>query len=257
MATPSAVARPATGRTLATVSAVSQPNRSSPRPLAALCLKLCPTAAHHPPMDATDAIATADATLAELIALSMRAARVVTHLLEVEAAAVDVAATGLPEAGRPPASLAEAAAEGQTADAVAAAMAQAVPRAEILARALDRLSRSVRRSIALRQRLQAGWPRAGSDNRATMVRRQVARGVADRIRQQAEGEAAERLFDELAERLDDPALAEDLEILPVEQLVRRICCDIGLVAAALSPLASELPYRSRESERTRPKAPPA
>ena len=159
-----------------------------------------------------------DAMLAELATLGMRGARVVTRMLEIEQAAAEAAATWLPEPGSTPASLSEAAAAGQGVDAVASAMAQAVPRTEILARALDRLSRSVRRTVALRKRMQSGWPRAAADDRAAMLRRQVARAIADRIRQQADGEAAERLFDELAERLDDPILAEEIQTLPVEQV---------------------------------------
>ena len=189
-------------------------------------------------MDATAATPDPDAMLAELASLGMRAARVVTHLLEIEDAAATIAAACLPATGST-ASLAEAAALGQALDVVSAAMAQAVPRTEILARALDRLSRSVRFSIALRQRLQAGWPRARTaDDRPAMLRKQVARGVASMIRQATEGEQAERLFDRLDELLDDPALTEDLLSLPVEQIVRRICRDLGLVAGALRPLAT-------------------
>ena len=197
-------------------------------------------------MNATaDAPATPDldATLAALTALTMRAAGVVTRMLEIEQAAAEVAAAWLPEPGSVAASLAAALEAGQAIDAVTTAMAQAVPRTEILARALDRLARSVRRTVALRKRMQAGWPRATADNRPAMLRRQVARAVADQIRQQADGETAERLFDELDERLDDPTLAEDLQSFPVEQVVRRVCRDLGLVAAALQPL-------------TRPQKPP-
>ncbi len=63
-----------------------------------------------------------------------------------------------------------------------------------------------------------------------MVRRQVARRVAGMIRRQTDGEAAERLFDELAERLDDPALEQDILALPVDEIVRRIGRDLNLAA---------------------------
>ena len=169
-----------------------------------------------------------NATLAELVALGMRGARVVTRMMEIEQAVADVMAAGLPEASAIPASLGEALAGGQGVDAVVAAMAEAVPRVEALARALDRLSRAVRRSVALIQRMEAGWPRASADDRQAMVRRQVARGVAEVIRQTADGEAAERLFDDLAERLDDPAIEAEIGVLPVEEIVRRICRDLGL-----------------------------
>ena len=170
-----------------------------------------------------------DATLSELAALGMRAARVVTRLMEIEQQAAEVIASVLPATSRPPESLGEAEAAGRDFDDVAAAMAQAVPRVAGLAVAFDRLSRSVRRSVALMQRMAAGWPHAGSaDDRHAMTRRQVARGVAEAIRRESDGEAAERLFDDLAERLEDPAVADDILVLPVEEVVRRICRGLGL-----------------------------
>jgi hypothetical protein len=189
-------------------------------------------------MDATTAAnPDSDAMLAELAALGMRAARVVTRMMEIEQAAAEIAASWLPESGRTEASLGEAIAAGQGVDSVTTAMAAAVPRVEVLALALDRVSRSVRRSLALMRRMQAGWPRAASpDDRAAMVRRQVARGVATLIRREADGEAAERLFDELAERIDDPALDNDILALPVEEIVRRISRDLGLADAHAAAL---------------------
>jgi hypothetical protein len=185
-------------------------------------------------MDATAAPdADFDAKLAELAGLGMRAARVVTRMMEIEQAASDIAASWLPEMGTTAASLGDAIAAGQAVDTVTAAMAEAVPRVEVLALALDRVSRSVRRSLALLRRMQAGWPAAASpDDRAAMVRRQVARGVGDMIRREADGEAAERLFDELAERLDDCELERHILDRPVDEIVRRIGRDLGLAAGA-------------------------
>ncbi len=168
-----------------------------------------------------------DARLDELADLGMRAARVVVRVMEVEHDLANAVAALVPEAGEP-ASLGEAVAAGQGLDAAAVAMAGSVQRLEALARAFDRVSRSVRRSVALLRRMEAGWPRAGSaDDRHAMVRRQVARAAAEAIRTRADGEAAERLFDELAERLDDPGLEEALRVLPPEEVVRRICRDLG------------------------------
>ena len=184
----------------------------------------------------------ADDLLSELAVLGMRAARVIAAMMEIEQAAAAVAAGCLPAAGVEPASLAEAIAAGEGADGVAAVMAEAVPRVEVLARALDRVSRSVRRSVALLRRLEAGWPRAGSvDDRRAMERRQVARGVGEAIRRGAEGEAAERLFDELAERLDDPGLDEETLVLPVAEVVRRICRDLGLSMERVRGTVGEMP----------------
>ena len=164
----------------------------------------------------------------------MRGARVVVRMMEIEQAAAEVVAGWLPAAGPFPGALGDAVAAGQGVDAVTEAMAGGVPRMEVLARALDRVSRSVRRCVALKRRLAAGWPRAGADDRAAMVRRQVARGVTDAIRCRAEGEAAERLFDELAERLDEPELEAELSALPVAEVVRRVCRDLGLAGAGVA-----------------------
>ena len=183
-----------------------------------------------------------DAALAELVSLGMRAARVVTRLMEIEQEAADVVASWLPERGSQLASLGEAEAAGRDVDAVTDAMGQAVPRAEVLARALDRVSRSVRRTVALIQRMQAGWPRASAaDDRQAMLRRQVARGVAEVIRRESDGEAAERLFDDLAERLDDPGVAEEIGVLPEQEVVRRICRALGLGMDAIREMGGTLP----------------
>ena len=212
-----------------------------------------PHGAISPVMDATAAPdPNFDATLTELAALGMRAARVVARMMEIEQAAAEIAASWLPERGHTAASLGEAVAAGQALDTVAAAMAPAVPRVEVLALALDRVSRSVRRSLALMRRMQAGWPRAASpDDRAAMVRRHVARRVADLIRRDNDGEAAERLFDELAERMDDPGLDQDFLALPVEEIVRRIGRDLGLAADALAaeglPAELEIPPSPNET----------
>ena len=82
--------------------------------------------------------------------------------------------------------------------------------------------------MALGRRLEAGWPvRAAGDMRAAMVRRQVSQGVAAAIRQAATGGAAEWLFDDLAEQLDDPALDAEIATVPVEAIVARIRRDLG------------------------------
>ena len=183
-----------------------------------------------------------DAALIELASLGMRAARVVTRLMEIEQAVAEVVASCLPAPGHQPASLGEAATAGLDIDAVTAAMGQAVPRVEVLARAFDRVSRSVRRTVALIERMKAGWPRAASaDDRQAMLRRQVARGVAEVIRRESDGEAAERLFDDLAERLDDPDVAAEIGVLPEQEVVRRICRGLGLAMGAIREMGGTPP----------------
>ena len=188
-----------------------------------------------------------DVTLSELASLGMRATRVVTRMMEIELAATEIVVSWLPEPGGAAASLSEAVAYGQGVDTVNAAMAEAAPRVEVLARAHDRLSRSVRRSVALLRRIEAGWPRTTADDRAAMVRRQVARGVGEAIRRATDGEAAERLFDDLAERLEDPSLDIELAAMPVEEVVRRICRDLGLTAGAIETAPGARPPGSNTS----------
>jgi hypothetical protein len=191
--------------------------------------------------DTTTPTPSDDAMLSELATLGMRAARVVVRLMEIEQQAADMVAGWLAGPKHELTSMHEAITAGQALDAVNTAMRETVPRAELLARALDRVSRSVRRNIALQRRLQAGWPRTGSDDRGAMLRRQVARGVAEAIRRETDGEAAERLFDELAERLDEPGFAEVALALPVAEIVRRICRDLGLADGAARDLGGAPP----------------
>ena len=168
-------------------------------------------------------------TLTELTAIGMRGARVVARLMEVEQAAVDIVAACLPESIVAPASASEAVTGGLSLDQMAELMAGAVPRVEKLARALERVSRAVRRSVALTKRIEAGWPRVSrADDRPAMVRRQVKRGVSEVIRRVSDSDTAERLFDDLDMRLLDPDLEQDLLDLPVQAIVRRVCRDLGL-----------------------------
>ena len=53
------------------------------------------------------------------------------------------------------------------------------------------------------------------------------------IRRESDGEAAERLFDDLAERLEDPEVAAEIGVLPEQDVVRRICRDLGLAVGAI------------------------
>ena len=182
-----------------------------------------------------------DPALDELVAIGMRGARVVVCLMEIEQAAAQVVAGGLPKAGAEPASLSEAQTFGLSLDAVAEVMAAAVPRVAKLAHALERVSRLVRRAVALRQRMQAGWPRARmADDRPAMVRRQVKRGVAEVIRRVSDSEeTAERLFDDLYDRLEDPALEQALLDWPVVEIVRQICRELGLGTGELRKVGGD------------------
>ena len=152
-------------------------------------------------------------------------------MAEAEGRIVAVVAAGLPEsvdAG----SLAEARAAGSAVDAAGLALAQATPRIGEASLAYDRAARAVRRSVALVQRLDCGWtPRGGSDDHGAMVRRQVAREVGERIARHTDGEAAERLFDDLDERLDALEHEGGLD-RPARIVIAAICRDLGLPDAA-------------------------
>ena len=172
----------------------------------------------------------ADAMLTELAAIGMRGARVVVRLMEVEQAVIDLVAEALPASIVAPASASEAHVAGLSLDQMAEVMAGAVPRVDRLTRALERVSRLVRRCIALQKRMEAGWPRARSaDDRPAMMRRQVKRAVSEVIRRVSDSDdTAERLFDDLYERLDDPAFEQALLDWPVADIVRQVCRDLGL-----------------------------
>ncbi len=164
----------------------------------------------------------------ELVGLGMRLARAVVEVGEVEAKVVALAATRLPTAE----ALAGPQDVGHKAwlevDAVDMALVNGSPRLAVAAQMFERVSRAVRRTAALVRRIEAGWPRRGSsDDRRAMTRRQVARGVGERIARHADGEAAERLFDDLNERLDAVEFAGDLD-QPVEVLIDTISRSLGL-----------------------------
>ncbi len=187
-----------------------------------------------PPTPSPTAPALHDA-LMELVTLGLRIARVAAEVVEAEGRVVAVVAAGLPERVDHAGSLADARQAGGAVDAADLALAQAAPRIGEAARAFERASRAVRRTAALVRRIECGWPRRGpADDHPSMVRRQVARGVGERIARHAQGEAAERLFDDLAERLDALECDGGLD-LPVDGVIAAICRDLGLACPAPAP----------------------
>ena len=107
------------------------------------------------------------------------------------------------------------------------ATAQAVPVGEAVA-AYERVSRAMRRSVLLAQRLDAPG-RAPAPGRAAL-RRQIIRSVEDAIQRETDDEAAEALHAEFLERLDGPDVLEDVGDRPVEAIIADICRDLGLGA---------------------------
>ena len=190
-----------------------------------------PDLAHHHPSPAEPALRDA---LLELVGFGVRIARVVAEVTEAEGQVVAVVRAGLPGSMVDAGSLTEAQLAGLAVDAAEDALSKASPRIAAAAQAFDRVSRAVRRTAALVRRLECGWPRrGGSDDRQAMARRQIARSVGERITGQSDGEAAERLFDDLAERLDALDLAGALD-QPVEAVIAEICRELGLEAARMT-----------------------
>jgi hypothetical protein len=108
--------------------------------------------------------------------------------------------------------------------------------AEALALAFHRVSRSVRLTLALESRL-AGERRQGLREdrvltaRAVEARKDQVRAALTRaVQAERETDDAERLLDELDERLDEDALFDRFLAGPVEACIARIRADLGLPA---------------------------
>ena len=185
--------------------------------------------------------------LAELAQIGMSVARMVGQVAEAETAWAALVVRACAADGVRP--IAESYPEAIEADRVAEAAAQArrtmVPRAETVAKVFRAVSRSVRLTVLLAERLDRGWARPGreralADDRDAMARRQIARGVADAIAREADGERAERLSESLADRMETLDVEAALGNRPVEEIITEICRDIGLDAARMT-VRSPLP----------------
>ena len=97
----------------------------------------------------------------------------------------------------------------------------------------ERLGRSLRLTLALRRRIETGWPRRGeADDRRVRARRQVEQAVGARIRAEFD-EPAERLR-LLEERLWDPGLEAMLDSMPVEAVIAEIGRGLTAVEAEVA-----------------------
>ena len=102
--------------------------------------------------------------------------------------------------------------------------------------AFDRIARTLRRTIALARKLSEPARPAPverstepSHQRRAAARKQIIRAVEDTIQRETDGPEAEALHAELRERLDDPDLEDDLDQLPIAEIIRDICRDLGIV----------------------------
>ncbi len=208
--------------------------------------------------------------LAELVQIGLRVARMVGQAADAETdLAVAAAQARVADGVSPmPTSLAEAIEADRAAAADAEARHTVVARTEIVAAAFARVSRAIRLTVALAERLDRGGGRGGpSDDRQAMARCQIARAVKDAIGREAEGERAERLTEALTERLDTEAGIGDR---PTEEIIADICRYLGLdpvrmtvkspLPGVISPAemgkAGPLPGRWRNWEAHPPRRPP-
>ena len=185
--------------------------------------------------------------LAEMVQIGLSVARMVGRVAEAETAAVEAAARVSVEEGvreTVASSLAEAIEQDRAFAAAAEARHTGVARAETIAGAFAKVSRSVRLTVAMAERIDRGWARGrAADDGPAMARRQVVRGVAAAIERHVASDAGcesghreterERLteaFEERLERLDEEWALGDR---PTEEIITGICRDLGLDAARM------------------------
>ncbi len=97
--------------------------------------------------------------------------------------------------------------------------------------AFDRIARTIRRTIALARTLTdpaQPRPAQGTHQRRLAARKQIIRAVEDTVQRRTKDTEAEALHAEFYERLDDPDLDDDIDTLPVADLIKAICRDLGI-----------------------------
>jgi hypothetical protein len=184
--------------------------------------------------------------LAELVQMGLRVARMVTQVADAEMTTAEAASKAGAAAGASamPTSLAEAIEADRALVAAAEARHSVVARAEAVAAAFARVSRSIRLTILLAERLDRGWAQGGGpDDRQAMTRRQVARGVADAIAAKAEGKRAVQLTEGLTDRLEALDTEAGIGDRPTEAIIAEICRYLGLDPVRMivkSPLPDDI-----------------
>jgi hypothetical protein len=181
--------------------------------------------------------------LAELVQVGLRVARMIGEAADAETDLAKAASQGHAAEGVSP--VANSLAEAIEADRAAAAAAEArqtiVARTGIVAGAFARVSRSIRLTVSLAERLDRGWARLHTaDDQHAMARRQIARAVTDAIGREAEGERAVHLTAALAERLEALDTEAGLGNRSPEEITSAICRDLGLDPSRMT-IRSPLP----------------
>jgi hypothetical protein len=113
--------------------------------------------------------------------------------------------------------------------------AEAAPIAQVgldIAIAFDRISRAVRRTIALARKVAEPIPPAAErhDQHRVAARRRIIREVEDTIQRTTGDADADTLHAELVDRLDGPDLDDDIDQRPIADIIADICRDLGLGA---------------------------
>ena len=99
--------------------------------------------------------------------------------------------------------------------------------------AFDRVARTIRRTIALARRISdpaAPRPAAQAAERRRIARKQIIRDVEDTIQRETSGADADALHAEFYERLETIDMDDDLDNLPIAELIALIRRDLGLAA---------------------------
>jgi hypothetical protein len=147
---------------------------------------------------------------------------------------------------------------GQSAEPAAAPAAAPTPDPTI---AFDRIARTLRRTIALARKISEPVPLSTAvqaaeqaQQRRTAARKQIIREVEDSIQRDVHGPEAEAraeaLHAELYERLDTLDLDDDLDTLPIAEIVAAIRRDLGIAAhpnsRGISPWKRRTPQDVRD-----------
>ena len=171
-----------------------------------------------------------------LEASSFSSAEDLLQAFAVNTMALDAVVIELAQAERALVARVQARAAGlsvQDADTTDLALRLAGERMPGLVQVHERLGRSLRLTLALKRRIETGWPRRGeADDRRAMARRQVEQAVGARIRAEFD-EPAERLR-LLEERLWDPGLEAMLDSMPVEAVIAEIGRALTAVGAEVT-----------------------
>ena len=188
--------------------------------------------------------------LTELVGIGMSVARMIGLAAETETALAQSAAQATAEDGVSPMpnSLAEAIEADRAAAAAGEARETVVARTHAVAGAYTEVSRAVRRTVLLAERLDRGWAgRPLADDQHAMAKRQIERGVRDAIEREADGSRADTLNDALMERMDSPDTMDEISLRSADDIIRTICGELKLGLTKLDRGSAPNPVRGQSS----------